>query len=108
MQKNKLLINKREGTILKYFNDSKAFIEYSNDIDNIYENIEEYNSNKKPKKLIVFDNMIANRLNNKKLDPIVAELFLRRKKFNIPFIIITQSYFTVPKNIRLYSTHFLL
>ena len=53
-------------------NDSKAFIEYSNDMDKIYKNIEKYNPNKKRKILIVFDDMIANKLN-----PIVAELFIR-------------------------------
>ena len=60
--KYQLLINKRESTGLKYLNDSKAFIEYSNDI---YKNIEEYNQNKKRKILIVFDDMIADMLSNK-------------------------------------------
>ena len=59
-----LLINKRESTGLKYLNDSKAFIEYSNDMDNIYKNIEKYNPNKKRKILIVFDDMIADMLSN--------------------------------------------
>ena len=52
--KYQFLINKRESTGLKHFNDSKAFIEYSNDMDDIYKNIEEYNPNKKRKILIVF------------------------------------------------------
>ena len=64
--KCQLLINKRECTGLKYFNGSKAFIEYSNDMDNTYENIEEYNPNKRRKILIVFDDMIADMLSNKK------------------------------------------
>ena len=64
--KYQLLINKRESTGLKYLNDSKAFIEYSNDMDDIYKNIEEYNPNKKRKILIVFDDMIADMLTNKK------------------------------------------
>ena len=59
------LINKWESTGLKHFNDSKAFIEYSNDMDNIYKNIEEYNPNKKHKILIVFHDMIADMLTNK-------------------------------------------
>ena len=63
--KYQLLINKRESTGLKYLNDSKAFIEYSNDIDNIYRNIEENNPNKKRKILIAFDDMIADMLSNK-------------------------------------------
>ena len=54
-----MLINERESTGLKYLNDSKAFIEYSNDIDDIYKNIENYNPNKKQKILIVFDDKVA-------------------------------------------------
>ena len=72
--KYQLLINKRESTGLKYLNDSKAFIEYSNDLDDIYQNIEEYNPNKKLKILIVFDDMIADTFSNKKLNQIVTEL----------------------------------
>ena len=70
--KCQLLINKRESTGLKCLNDSKAFIEYSNDMDNIYKNIEEYNPNKKRKILIVFDDMIAHMLSNKNVNPIVT------------------------------------
>ena len=62
--KNKLLIDKREITGLKYLNDSKALIEYSNDMNNIYKNIKEYNPNKKQKILIVFDDIIADILRN--------------------------------------------
>ena len=100
-----MLINKRESAGLKYWNDSKAFIECSNDADDIYKNIEEYNPNKKRKILIVFD-MIANMLSNKKPNPIVTELFIRGRKLNISLFFITQSYFAVPKNIRLNSTHY--
>ena len=103
-----MLINKREYTGLKHFNDSKAFIEYSNDMDDIYKNIEEYNPNKKRKILIVFDDMIADMLSNKKLNPIVTELFIRGRKLNISLVFITQSYFAVPKNIRLNSTHYFI
>ena len=71
------LIGKRESTGLKQFNDSKAFIEYSNDMDDIYKKIEEYNLNKKRKIWIVFDYMIADVLSNKKLNPIVTGLFIR-------------------------------
>ena len=80
-------------------NDSKAFIEYSNDMDNIYKNIEEYNPNKKQKILIVFDDMIAGMVSNKKLNPIVSELFIRGGKLNISLVLITQSYFGMPKKI---------
>ena len=80
--KYQLLVNEKESTGLKYLNDSKAFIGYSNDMDDIYKNIEEYDLNKKPKILIVFDDMIADMLNNKKLSPIVTELFIRGRKLN--------------------------
>ena len=62
-----MLINKRESTGLKHLNCSKVFIEYSNDMNDIYKNVEEYNPNKKRKILIVFDDMIADILNNKNL-----------------------------------------
>ena len=65
----------------------------------IYKSIEEYNTNKKHKILIVFDDMIANRLSNKKCNPIVNELFIRGRKLNISLVSITQSNFTMPKNI---------
>ena len=81
--KYQLLINKRESTALKYLNDSKAFIEYSNDIDDIYQNIEGYNPNKKRKILIIFDDMIANILSSEKLNRIVTELFIGGRKLNI-------------------------
>ena len=101
-----MLINKRESKGLKYLNDSKAFIEYSNDIDDIYKNIEEYNSNKKHKILIVFDDMIADMLSNKKLYPIVTELFLKGRKLNISLVFMRHFYFAGPKNIRLNSAHY--
>ena len=63
----------------------------------IYKNIEEYNPNKKQKVLIVFDDMIVDILSNKKLNPIVTELFIRGIKLNISIVFITQSYFAVPK-----------
>ena len=107
-EKYQFLIKKREDVGIKHFNDSKAFTEYSNDMDNIYKNIEEYNPNKKSKKLIVFEDMIANMLNNKKVNPIVTELFIRSRKLNISLVFLTQSYFVVPKNIRLNSTHYFI
>ena len=75
-----MLINKRKSTGLKYLNDSKAFTEYSNDMKDIYKNIEDYNPNKKRKILIVFDYIIADMLCNKKLNPIITELFIRGRK----------------------------
>ena len=105
--KYQFLINKRESTGLKHFNDPKAFIEYSNDMQDVYKNIDEYNTDKERKILIVFDDMIADMINNKKLNSIVTELFIRGRKLNISLVFITQSYFKVPKDIRLNTTHFL-
>ena len=103
-----MIINKRESTRLKHLNDSKAFIEYSNNMDDIYKNIEEHNPNKKRKILIVFDDMIADMLCKKKLNPIVTELFIRGRKLNIYLIFIIQSYFAVSKNIKQNSTHYFI
>ena len=69
-----MLITKREDAGLKHCNDSKAFIEYSNDMNDIYEKIEEYNPKKERKILIVFDDMVTDMLSNKKLNPVL--LFL--------------------------------
>ena len=102
------LISKRESTGLRYFNDPKAFIEYSNDMHDIYKNINHYNPNKENKILIVFDDMIADMINNKKLNSIVTELFIRGRKLNISLVFITQLYFKVPKDVRLNTTHFLV
>ena len=106
--KYKFLINKRESTGLKYFNNPKAFIEYSNDMQDVYENINYYNPNKENKILIVFDDMIADMINNKKLNSIVTELFIRGRKLNISLVFITQSYFKVPKDVRLNTTHYFI
>ena len=105
--KYQFLINKRESTVLKHFSDPKAFIEYSNDMEDVYKNIEEYNVDKERKILIVFDDMIADMINNKKLNSIVSKLFIRGCKLNISLAFITQSYFKFPKDVRLNSTHFL-
>ena len=102
----RFLANKRESTGLKHFNDLKAFIEYSNYMQDVYKNIEEYNLGKKRKILIAFDDMIAGIINNKKINPVVTELCIRGRKVNISIVFITQSYFKVPKDVRLNSTHF--
>ena len=73
---------------------------------NIYKIIEEYNPNKKRKILIVFDDIIADMLNNKRRNPVVTELFIRDIELNISLVFITQFYFAVPKNIRLNATHY--
>ena len=96
--KYKFLINKRESTGLKHFNDPKAFIEYSNDMQGVYKSIDEYNVDTERKILIVFDYMIADMINNKKLNSTVTELFITDRKLNISLVFITQSYFKVPKD----------
>ena len=75
--KYQVLTNKRESTGLNYFNDPKSFIECSNDMQDVSKNIDEYNTDKKCKILIVFDDMIADMINSKKLNSIVTELFIR-------------------------------
>ena len=102
--KYQYLINKREKVVLDHFKDRKAFIECSNDMQDVYKNIEDYNPGKKRKIIIVFDDMIADMINNKKLNPVVTELFIRGRKLNISIVFITQSYFKVSKDVRLNST----
>ena len=104
--KYQFLIKKIENIGLKHFNDPKSFIEYSNDMRDVYKNINHYNPNKENKILIIFDNMIADMINNKKLNLIVTKLFIRRRKLNISLVFIMQSYFKVPKDVRLNTTHF--
>ena len=77
-------------------------------MDDIYQNIEEYKPNKKCKTLIGFNDLIADMLSNKKFNPIVTELFIRGGKINISLVFIKQSYFAVPKNIRLNSMHYFI
>ena len=91
---------------MNYINESKVFIEYSNDMDDMHKNIEEYNQNKKRKTLIVFDDMITDVFCNKKLNSMVIKLFIGGRKLNISLAFITKSYFTFPKNIRLNSTNY--
>ena len=94
--KYQYLINKRESVGINLFNDPKAFIKYSNDMHDVYKNIDDYNPDKENKILIVFDDMIADMDNNKKLNSkkkkkIVTELFIRGRKLNISLVFITQS-----------------
>ena len=83
-------------------------MEDSNDMQDVYKNIEDYNPIKKRKLLIIFDDMIVDMINNNKLNPIVTELFIRDRKLNISIVFITQSYFKVPKDVRLNSRHFFI
>ena len=86
----------------------KAFIDYLQTIDDIYENLEDYNPTEKGKVLIVFDDIIADIESNKKLSPIVAESYLRGRRLNISLAFISQSYFKVHKTIRLNATHYFI
>ena len=105
--KYQYLINEREKVGLNHYNNLKTFIEYSNYMQDVYKNFDEYNTDKERKVLIAFDDLIADMINNKKLNLIVTELFIRDRKLNISLVFITQSYFKVPKDVRLNSTHFL-
>ena len=86
--KYQYLINKRLGLSINHFQDPKAFIEYSNDMHEVYKNIDDYNPDKENKILIVFDDMIADMIHNKKLSSIVIELFIRGRKLNISLVVI--------------------
>ena len=97
--KYQLLNNEREGAGLKRFNDPKAFIEYSNDKQDVYINIEEYNTDKERNILIVFDDMIADMIHNEQLNLIVTDFFIRGRKLTVSLISITQSYFKAPKDV---------
>ena len=79
--KYQYLINKREGVGINRFNDPKAYIQYSDDMHNVYKNIDDYNPDKENKILIDFDDMIADMIHNKKLNSIVTE-FIRGRKLN--------------------------
>ena len=105
--KYQFLIERCENAGIKHLNDLNAFIECSNTMDDVYENINDYNLTRKRKILIVFDNMIAD-MSNKKFQADVKELFIRCRKLNISLVFISQSYFPVPKEVRLNSIHYLI
>ena len=102
------LIKNRETAGIKHLNDSKAFIECSNTMDDVYENIDGYNPNRKRKILVIFDDMIVDIMTNNKFQSIIKDLFIRCRKPNISLAFIFQSYFSVPKDVRLNSTHYLI
>ena len=106
--KYEYLIKKRENAGIKHLNNPNTFIECSNMMDDVYENIHDYNFSRRRKILIAFDDMIADIMGNKKFQSIIKELFIRCRKLNISLVFITQSYFSVPKDARLNSTHHLI
>ena len=99
--KYQLLIKKREQAGIKNLRDRNAFIEYSNNMDDIYEDINDYNKKRKRKVLTAFDDMISHVMSNKKAQKVLKELFIRCRKLNISLCFLTQSYFSVPKDVRL-------
>ena len=107
-KKYQYLINIREQVGIKNLNDPKAFIEYSDDMNDALDNINNYKKNKDKKVLIVFDDMIADIMRSEKFNSIIKELFIRCRKLNISIVFITQSYFRTTKDARLNSTHYIL
>ena len=85
--KYKILIKKRKDAGIKHLNDPNAFIECSNTMDDVYENINDYNSRRKRKILIVYDDMIAGIMKNKKFQATIKELFIRCRKLNISLVL---------------------
>ena len=77
-------------------------------MDVVYKNINDCNPNRRRKILIVFDDMIAEIMTNRKFQPILKELFIRCRKIYISLVFITQSYFSAPKDVRLNSTHYFI
>ena len=106
--KHGFLIKKRENTGIEHLNDLNAFIESSNTMDDVYKDIDDHNPSIKRNNLIMFDDMVADIMTNKKFQAIIKELFIRCKKLHISLVFITQSYFSVPKEVRLHSTHYLI
>ena len=107
-EKYQYLINKREQARIKNLNNLHAFREYSNDMNDVLDDINNYNKNRDKKVLIMFDDMIADIMISEKFKAIVKELFIICRKLNISIAFITQSYFRNSKDARLNSTHYIL
>ena len=112
--KYEFLIKKGEDVGIKRLIDPNAFIEWSNTMNDVYENINDYNPSRKRKILVAFGDMIADIMMildimaSKKIQAIIKELFIRYRKLNISLVFITQSYFSVPKDVKLNSTHLII
>ena len=96
--KYEFLIRKREDAGIKHLNNLNAFVECSNTMDDVYENTDDYNPNKKRKNLIVFDDMIADIITKKIFQVKIKDLFIRCRRLNISLGFISQSYFSVLKD----------
>ena len=107
-KKYQFLLNKREQAGIKNLNDPHAFIEYSDDMDDVLDDINNYNKNRDKKVLTVFDDMIADIEHKKNFKQIIKELFYRARKINLSIVFITQSYFRALKDARLNSIHYIL
>ena len=106
--KYEYLINTRERAGIKNLDDPHAFIEYSDDMNDVLDDINNYNKSRDKKVLIVFDDMIADIEYNKKFKRIIKELFYRAGKINVSIVFIMQSYFRALKDARLNSTRYIL
>ena len=107
-KKYQYLINKREQAGIKNLNDPHAFIVYSSDMNDVLDDINNYNKNRDKKLLIIFDGMIADIMRSEKFKAIVKKLFIRCRTLNISVVFMAQSYFRTPKDARLNSTHYIL
>ena len=103
-----MLINKREKAGINFNNDPTAFIEHSNSMDDIFTEIEDYNKKRKRKILIIFDDMISHVMSDKKAQHVLKDLFIRCRNLNISPYFLTKSYFSVPKDVRLNCTHYII
>ena len=102
------MIKKREQAETKNLKDPAAFTEYSNNVDDIYDDIEDYNKKRKRKILIAFDDMILHVMSNKKAQQVLKELLIGCRKVKISLCVLTQSYFSVPKDVKLNCTHYII
>ena len=106
--KYQFLTKKRENAGIKDLNYQSTFIEYANTMNDVYNKIDDYNPKRKRKILIVFDDVIADIMTNKIFQVKIKELFIRCRKLHLSLVFITQSYFSVPKEVTLNSTHYLV
>ena len=102
------LINKREQAGIKNLNDPHAFIQYTDDMNDVLDDINNYNKIRDKKVLIVFDDMIGDIGYNKNFKQIIKEPVYRARKINVSIVFITQSYFRALKDARLNSTHYII
>ena len=106
--KYEFLINNRVDAGIKNLSNPNAFTEYSNTMDDVFINIDNFNTKRKKRVFLIFDDMMADIMGDKKIKAIIKELFIRCRKLNISIVFIRQSYFRAPKGVRLNSTHYLL